>query len=182
MYFPLVFLLIENEDDRQFLEQVYLEYHRLMYAQALRVTRSDAEAQDVVSDSLMALMKKIKLLRTLECNKLRSYVVITVKHIAFTRFNRQKRERVVDDAALEDLSGGGTVEEGVLAQAGVEGIKEAIRSLPAREKEIMLMKYFRELSDDEIAEELGLRPVSVRVQLSRARKHLSEMLKRREGK
>ena len=39
------------------------------------------------------------------------------------------------------------------------------------------MKYFRELTDAEIAAETGLREVSVRVHLSRARKHLAGMLK-----
>ena len=34
---PLVLLTMEPGDDRAFLEQAYLDYHRLMYAQALRV-------------------------------------------------------------------------------------------------------------------------------------------------
>ena len=38
------------------------------------------------------------------------------------------------------------------------------------------MKYFREMTDEEIAEEIGVRPVSVRVHLSRARKHLAQLL------
>ena len=64
----------------------------------------------------------------------------------------------------------------------MEGIKDAIRALPPRERDIMLMKYFRELTEDEIAQEMGLRPVSVRVHLSRARKHLAHMLGGREEK
>ena len=34
MFFPipLVFLLIENDEDRLFLEGLYMEYHQLMYA------------------------------------------------------------------------------------------------------------------------------------------------------
>jgi len=81
--------------------------------------------------------------------------------------------------AIEDLAGNGSVDQALLAQAGVENIKNAIASLPAREKEIMLMKYFRELTDEEIAQETGLRAVSVRVHLSRARKHLSQLLSER---
>ena len=64
----------------------------------------------------------------------------------------------------------------MLAQAGVERVKDAIRALPARERDILMMKFFRELSDAEIAEALGIRPVSVRVHLSRARAHLAALL------
>ena len=176
---PLMFLLMENEDDRAFLESVYTQFHRLMYAQALQILRSREAAEDAVSDSLLALTKKISLLRTLEWNKLRAYVVITVKHTALTQLKRGKRETLPGDVTFEQLSGQDRVDDRLLAQAGIESIKNAIRALPPREKEIMLMKYFRGLSDQEIGEELGLRAVSVRVHLTRARQHLAQALAER---
>lgn len=176
---PLVFLLIENEDDRLFLENVYIQYHRLMYAQALQILKQSQAAEDAVSDSLLSLAKKISLLRSFDCNKLRSYAVITVKHTAITRLNRGKRERLPGDAALEEMAGTARVDARLLSQAGIEGVKEAIRALPSREKEMMLMKYFREMTEQEIADEMGLKPVSVRTCLSRARKHLAQLLKER---
>lgn len=176
MVLPFVLMMIDSEEDRLFLEGLYLEYHQLLYGMALRVTRSRDMAQDAVSESLIALIKKIDLLRTLECNKLRAYLVITVKHTAISMLNRGKRETAADDSAFVNLSDGFGADEGALARAGVDSIKAAIRQLPEREKTVMLMRYFRELSDEEIANELGIRPVSVRVQLSRARKHLAQKL------
>ena len=88
---------------------------------------------------------------------------------------RQKRER--GGMETEDLADMRRVEDRLMAQAGVERVKNLIRALPEREKTVMLMKYFREMTDEEIAEETGLRPVSVRVCLSRARKHLADALK-----
>lgn len=175
---PLVLMTIENDEDRQFMEDLYLTYHSLLYGVALRVTRSDDAAQDAVSDSLVALMKKIPLLRSLESNKLRAYIVITVRHTAITHLNRGRREFAADDASFSDLSDGFRVDDQVLSAAGVEGIKRAVRQLPPRERDVMLMRYFREMTDEEIARELGLRPVSVRVQLSRARRHLAEILEK----
>ena len=172
---PFVFLLTEGEDDRLFLEGVYEEYHRLMYAQALRVLRDGGMAQDAVSDSLMALMKKIPLLRTLECNKLRAYAVITVRHTAISLLNKRNREPAADEALI-NLEDGFRVDEGALARAGVQEIKRAVRSLPPRERDAMLMRYFRNMSDEEIAQEMGIRAVSVRVQLTRARKHMAALL------
>lgn len=176
MLFPVFLLLIENDEDRLFIEGVYLEYYRLMYAQALQITRNGEEAQDVVSDTMMALMKKISLLRALPCNKLRAYVVTTVKHTAINLFHQKKRQRMESDVTIEELAGSDSVDGALLEQAGVERIKNAIALLPEREKAIMLMRYFRELTDEEIARETGLRPVSVRVHLSRARKHLAQLL------
>ena len=178
---PFILLLIETESDRTFLEAIYTQYHRLMYAQALQILRQSEDAEDAVSDSLVALAKKITLLRSFECNKLRSYVVITVRHTAISRLNRRRRENIDAGTAIEDLPGPDRPEDRLLSQAGVEGVKEAIRALPPREREMMLMRYFRDMTDEEIAEETGLKPVSVRVHLTRARKRLAQTLLGKEG-
>ena len=77
------------------------------------------------------------------------------------------------------MAGTTRVDARLLSQAGIEGIKEAIHTLPSREKALMLMKYFREMTEQEMADEMGLNPVSVRSGLSRARKHLAQLLKER---
>ncbi len=173
---PIIFLLLEDETDRQFMENLYAQYHRLMYAQALEVLRQSQAAEDAVSESLLALIKKISLLRTFDSARLRSYVVVTVKHLSITLLNKRQREKIDSGVALEDLADAGRVDDRLLEEAGGERIRQAIRALPPREKDIMLMKYFREMTDEEIAEEIGVRPVSVRVHLSRARKHLAQLL------
>ena len=179
--FPFVFLLIRDESDRQFMEELYTQYHRLLYAQALRVLRSRQAAEDAVSEALVQLIKKTELLRSLECNKLRAYIVITVRHTAINQLNRNKRERGFDGVDIEELAGSERVDERLLSRAGVENIKNAIRALPEREKDVMLMRFFREMTEEEIAREMGVKPVTVRVCLSRARKHLAQALGERKG-
>jgi len=169
-------MTVDREDDRLFLEGVYQEYHTLMYGMALRVTRDRTLAEDAVSDAMLSLMKKISLLRSLECNKLRSYVVITVRHAAISLLKKRRREPAAGDDALVNLEDGFRVDEGALSRAGVEEIKQAVRTLPQRERDVMLMRYFREMTDEEIAREMGIQAVSVRVQLTRARKRLAAML------
>ena len=181
MWAPMVWLWLESPEDRAFLEDIYTQFHGLMYAQALRITHSGQAAEDAVSDSLMALMKKIDLLRALPWNKLRAYVVITVKHIALNQLSSRKRERIDENAVVEDIAGGRPIDEHLLSQAGIEGIKAAIRTLPDRERDVLTMKFFLGMTDEEIAGQWGLKRVSVRVILNRARKRLAERLKREEG-
>ena len=181
MGLPFVLLGLSREEDQAFLESLYTQFHRLMYAQALRITHSVPAAEDAVSDSLLALMKKIDLLRALPWNKLRSYVVITVKHTALTYVTRRQRERIDAFASVDEVPGGPPLDEGLMARAGIEGVKNAIRALPPRERDTLMMKFFRGLTDEEIAGAWGLKPVSVRVILNRARKHLAALLEREGG-
>ena len=54
---PLALMTIEQEEDRLFMEGLYLEYHPLMYGMALRVTHQSDLARDAVSESFVKLIK-----------------------------------------------------------------------------------------------------------------------------
>lgn len=56
-----------------------------------------------------------------------------------------------------------------------ECLEKAIMQLPARQRRIVTMRYFEERSNNEIASELGMSQVNVRVQLSRALDALERM-------
>ncbi len=179
--FPLILLTIENEEDRAFLEELYLQYHHLMYAQALRVLNDSHAAEDAVSDAMEALIRKISLLKTMDGNKCKAYAVITVRHMAINLYRRNSRETVTEDEFLEAIPSGGRTEDHVLENAGVEEIKEAVCRLGGNDRDILMMRYFREMNDTEISRELGIRPAAVRVRISRARKRLIRLLERREA-
>lgn len=54
-------------------------------------------------------------------------------------------------------------------------LEAAIRKLPERQRRIVTMRYFEERTNNEIAAELGMTQVNVRVQLSRALNALERM-------
>ena len=66
-------------------------------------------------------------------------------------------------------------------QDEINMVKAALLSLTEREREVLTMKFFLEMTDEEIAQQWGLKPVSIRVILNRARKRLAQRLKREEG-
>ena len=70
----------------------------------------------------------------------------------------------------DDLELPGPDEEGVLE------IREALFALPAHFREVLLLRYFVRLSEEEVAEALGLRVGTVESRSARARKALLELL------
>ncbi|GGH33754.1 RNA polymerase sigma factor [Microbacterium album] len=55
-------------------------------------------------------------------------------------------------------------------------VREVIRSLPLEDRELLYMAYWEDLSGDEIAAILGVRPGTVRVRLLRARRKVGSLL------
>ena len=177
---PLILATMENNEDRALMEELYLQYHQLMYAQALRILNSSYAAEDAVSDAIEALIHKISLLRNMDGNKRKAYIVITVRHMAIDAYRRRSRETVMEDEFLEALPSDHRAESHALEAAGVEEIKEAIYQLNENDRDILMMRYFREMSDTEISRELGILPTTARVRMSRARKHLIRLLEERK--
>lgn len=170
-------LLAQTESQREFIESAYVEYHRLMYYQAYLVTHSPEDAEDAVSDALVSLMKKAELLMSFEPIKLRAYCTLSAKHAAISLMRkRQARQKRSADFPEEDIGGDDEIDAELLEREGVGHIAALIDRLPRKAREVMLMKYFREMTDREIADELCLNETSVRSAICRARKALREML------
>ena len=173
---PVAILMMTDEEDRHYMEWLYTEHQRLMLATAWKFTRNQADVEDIVSDSCVALMKKIDMIRHMECNILRSYIVSTIRNTAISHCRKQQAERAklyhADSDGDMQLADPASVEQKVLLQAELRSVRQAISQLPERERLVLRLKYQQDKSDQEIAQSLGLSDSSIRVYTMRARAHL----------
>ena len=61
---PIIILTIENEDDRAFMEGLYLSYNRLMRSEIHKILKDSWATEDVEQNVLEKLIDKIPLLKT----------------------------------------------------------------------------------------------------------------------
>jgi RNA polymerase sigma-70 factor (ECF subfamily) len=181
MLLPLVIARMDDNDDRAFMENLFLTYRRLMYRVALDYVTSITEADDVINTACERLYKKISTIRCLSSNALKPYVVLTTRNSALNYIIAEKRHTSHRDynaeEALEKVSATTEdVEDYVLHRIAIDDIREAIGRLPKREKEVMLMKFYNNMPNTEIAELLGITDNNVRGVLMRAREHIMKDL------
>ena len=180
---PLFLLKIESLDDRAFMAQVYLDHHQLMHKKAAAMLGDPQSAEDVVADACIALIGKIPLIRQMDCYTLRAYIVSTVRNTAINliaRRSRQAGHAYLSEQApeLEDESAEQPLDL-LIRREDVEALKGAIRRLGQRDRLLLTMKYFDEMSDGEIAGVLGIGVDSVRPCLMRARRRVQDRLRER---
>ncbi len=72
------------------------------------------------------------------------------------------------------------VEDYVIMQSQLEALQSIWPRLDMRSRYILEAKYILEKSDKEIADELHIKPQSVRMALTRARKNAIELLRKME--
>ena len=79
---PYCILVIEDDDDRAFMEQLFVEYHRLMYHEIFKLIRDQWAAEDVMQSTLVRLIDKIPELRIKDRDHLVNYIITASKNQA----------------------------------------------------------------------------------------------------
>ncbi len=181
MLFPVALLFLADGESLRLLTQLFDEHAEAMLAVARHMLGNHHDAQDAVSQSFIQLHRHIDKIRRVPCNKLRPYVVSTVRNVSLTMLRRRQRERgreAVLDEALEDILAhpGEATEDLALAAVTAERLIETIGRLPRDKAEVLRLSAVEGLGDREMASLLGITPAGVRSRLSRARAALRELL------
>lgn len=181
---PICIQSITSEDDRAFMEWLYTKYYRLMYGTVWKYTDDPQEADDIVSDSIVALMDRIDTLRGMEPTALTRYIVVTVRNTALNHLKRLRLLRERFPRAMDAISGQALVQESfersIALRDTLAAILRLVDELPEKEQIVLQLKYSSDMSNDEIARIAGLSPESVRKYLSRARARIKDAIFREE--
>lgn len=179
----LLALEAAEPDEREFLTGLYQEYHRLMFSVAGKYTSNPQDKEDIVQEALVKLVRNVRRLRERERCTLVSFVVILVRN---TAVNYLRHQNVVqkhtqawpesgDDFIPDSLP---MPDELVLLRERVSLLARIWPQLSEGEQLLLGGKYLMELSDAELAQLVGCKPDSIRMKLTRARRHaLQKMLK-----
>ena len=164
IFFPLAILMISDESDREFMKALYIKYRMSMFRMARALTDSEQDAEDVVSEACVSLIKKISRIRQLDCNVLEGYIISTVKNAAYLLHRRKNvRNEVTSEEALQfAVDENAAPDRRILQECTIQELMSAIGQLPENDQIILRMKYFEKHSDHEIALTIGIQEVSVR--------------------
>ena len=172
--YPIMILAIESDQERLFMQELYEAHYRLMYAKAYEILGAHHDVEDIIQDAIVALINKVALIRTLERYALRAYIANTVKNFSLNHLRSQKRRN--NHAFMDD----GTILNGIsleqpeadiemIRREEIERIKTGIQRLSVTDQRVLEMKYVQEMTNQEIASELGIGVDSVRPHLKRVR-------------
>ncbi|MDQ6688723.1 MAG: SigE family RNA polymerase sigma factor [Actinomycetota bacterium] len=152
------------------LERFYVEHYLAMVRLAVLLVRDVGTAEDVVQDAFVALHSRLGRLQDPEraAGYLRQCVVngarshlrhgkIAALHLASSPPDDRGPDETVADQRVTVLS--------------------ALAGLPTRQREVLALRYYLDLTEYQIAETLGITPGSVKTHASRGAAALRSLLK-----
>lgn len=169
--------MIEEPEQRDQFEQLYFQYRKLMFYAANKILKDDFLSEDAVHQAFLRIIPYLDRLEDVACHKTKSFVVIVVESVSKDLHRKRKRENIIeiDEWAFETDREAQT-EDTMLGRISAERIKNAIRSLPEGDREVLWLRYIEDRNDREIAKMLSISHNAVRKRIERARKRLAVVL------
>ncbi len=153
--------------------ELYEEYYRPLVRLAVLLVHDVATAEEVVQDSFVALHDGLRRLRDSE--KALAYLRAAV----LNRSRSVLRHRiVVDRSAPKPTPDMPSAEHGALALIERSAVVAALRTLSVRQREVVVLRFYADLSEAQIASAMGISRGAVKSHTSRAMMALRSVLER----
>ena len=89
--FACMLVALESEDDRNFVERLYLENYGAMYRKTRSILKSHADAEDAVEAAMLRILDHIPTLKKCNAASQRSYLIACARNAAIDRLRRDSR-------------------------------------------------------------------------------------------
>lgn len=182
---PVAILAIESEEDRNFVQNLYMTYKQLMFYTARKYFGNDyAEIEDAVSSAVENMCVYVQRFREVDCNKLKAYVLCTIENVCNRRMRMRYKEKEYridyDQEMIDQVANLSNEIDNVFAYTDALSLLASFDVLSEREKEIMRMRHIDQMEFAEIAHMMKMKEGAVRTALTRAKQRVvQEALKKR---
>jgi RNA polymerase sigma-70 factor (sigma-E family) len=150
-------------DAEQAVTAIYSAHYRSLVRLAVLLVRDVATAEEVVQDSFIAMHSAWRRLR--DNDKALSYL----RQSVVNRSRSVLRHRVVVDRnAPKPAPDMPSAEQGALTLLERSAVVTALRALPARQREALVLRYYADMSEAQIATAMGISRGAVKSHTARA--------------
>ncbi|WP_418329141.1 sigma-70 family RNA polymerase sigma factor [Ruminococcus sp.] len=172
-----------KQGDQQAKEVLYTETCQHMFFLAKSIVKSDEEAMDIIHDSYICVFQKLDNIKNLSGFK--SYLRTTVVNRCKNYLSKKKPLYLSDmtedgeEFELEDIDG--EIPDELLENKDViECVRRVVESLPEEQRMCVILRYYDEMSLQEIADTLEVSLGTVKSRLSIASKKMRDEIERLE--
>lgn len=162
--------------EQKLLTLVYEKYHRELYLYIYSLSRNHHIAEDLTQETFLKALLSLPE----EHTNIRAWLYMVARNLFFNY-----REKASRNVSLEEEMKRSDEEKDLLANM-IENerklqLYQALKKLDMKKREILLLQYFGDLSQKEIAAVLHITPENVRVLAYRAKKELKKYMEQQGG-
>jgi RNA polymerase sigma-70 factor (family 1) len=177
IYLRQLFQSMADTDDKQAFAEFFHQYHSRLVQYGLLFTNSFQQAEDIVSEVLIRLLKRKNELGKIE--SIEGYLFLSIKNEALNQVKKSKRFQVVNDNEFDYLSSDYTDPAQKLIEDELRKLITAtIENLPPKRKMVYKMVKDEGMTYKQAGDLLDISERTVEVHIKLAIKELREVIGR----
>ncbi len=151
-------------------QRIVTEHGPVVFGAAWRVLGNAADAEDVSQDVFLEAFRQFR------SSAVRNWPGLLCRLATCRALDRLRRRKSVESLDTAFTCPLPAPDELAAGRELAERLREAIRQLAPQEAEVFCLRYFEEMSNQQIAQELHLDAGAVAVALHKARRRLESIL------
>ena len=177
--------------EKDILKQIYQKYRKEIYLYLYSLCKKESLAEDLLQETFLKALLSLPDDHT----NMRAWLYMVARNLYYNYYNRQKNLFSIETEEVDRrnsrekiISGEGEafiqndILEEILHKEEKKRVWDAVNRLKGQKKEVILLQYFGDFSQKEIAAMLKITPGNVKVLSYRAKKELKEYLTKEEGR
>jgi RNA polymerase sigma factor (sigma-70 family) len=165
--------LVAGDDDA--LAEAYDRWSALVYSLAMRITADHAAAEDVTQDVFVHLWQHPDRYDPRR-GALRSWLCLLARSRALDWLRHRRVQDRCHAAAAAIAPAPAEASDGIVWQTEAKAVREAVAALPDRQREAVLLAYYRGRTYRQVARDLGIPEGTAKWRLKAALSRLADCL------
>ena len=176
---PVFLEMLEIKEDNVKITTLYQVYSALVFKIAKDYLKNEQDAEDALQDTFIKIIKNIDNIDEIRSYKTKRFIVVIVQNICKDLLKHNKIMRTLELEKMQyniDLKD--NVQNHVIHSMSLEIIYKVVNSLEPIYQEIFILRYYNQLSYDEISSILNITNATSRKRVQRAKIILEKKIKR----
>jgi len=161
--------------DASAFEELYHRYQPYVYNVAYGIVQNADDARDVTQDVFLHVYDSLRRFRG--GSAFSTWLYRVAVNAAITHLRKQKRHLQVPLDSLQDFRADIDAEPEPQAERAEfqQSVRDMLAQLPEQQRTVLMLRYFQELSLEEMAEVMNCSVAAVKVRLHRARNNFRRL-------
>ncbi|MGI6156837.1 MAG: sigma-70 family RNA polymerase sigma factor [Enterococcus lemanii] len=165
--------------------QLFLRYRKIMFSEINKIISDPWESEDILQNALIKLSDKVSLLRKLDERKRVCYAITTAKNLAKNHIRDKQNIQLcffddenpnLPDGIGDDID----IEQSIILKEQLKDLSAIWSKLDETSQRLLEGKYILNQSNDDLGKMLGIKPSSIRMMLTRARRKALSLMSAKE--
>lgn len=172
----LIYFSALNESEKITFKKIFSKYSNYMFAIALNYVKSIHDAEDIVQEASIRIMKNLSKIKDINSNETKAFISVITRNVSIDKYNSEKKLVLVeDDWPFE------STEDFVWDMMDKDVLKTALKKLNEKYLHVLILGIVQGYNDEDISKILDISKENVRKRRSRALKELREILSQGGG-